>query len=42
MDTEKVQKIWQIVKTIVEVILAGLGGLLAGTAANAMGLTALL
>lgn len=36
------KKIWQIVKTIIEVILAGLGGLAAGATANAAGLTALL
>lgn len=42
MDTEKVNKIWQIIKTVVEIILAGIGGLLAGASANAMGLTALL
>lgn len=41
MDTEKVNKIWQVVKTIVEVILAALGGLAAGAAAHAAGFTQL-
>lgn len=26
MDTEKISKIWKIVKQIIEIILAGLGG----------------
>lgn len=37
MDTEKINKIWQVVKTIVEIILAALGGLAAGAVANAAG-----
>lgn len=42
MDTQKVNKIWQVIKTIVEVILAALGGLAAGTVANAAGLPEML
>lgn len=42
MDTEKVNKIWKVIKTIVEVILAALGGALAGSTAKAAGLIDLL
>lgn len=38
MDVEKIRKIWNVAKQVIEIILAALGGLLAGTAANAMGL----
>lgn len=42
LDPTKVKKIWSIVKQIIEIILAALGGLAAGATANAAGLTTLL
>ena len=42
-DTSKtVNKIWQLVKTLVEVIIAALAGAATATTANACGLLALL
>lgn len=37
-DPEKVRKIWQVVKTIVEVILAAFAGAATAATANACGL----
>lgn len=42
MDTEKITKIWKVLKQIIEIVLAALGGLAAGVTANASGLTSLL
>ena len=42
LDPEKVARIWKVVKQIIEIILAALGGLAAGVSANAAGLTSLL
>ena len=42
LNPEKVSRIWKIIKQIVEIILAALGGLAAGVSANAAGLTDLL
>ena len=42
-DTSKtVNKIWQLVKTLIEVIIAALAGAATATTANACGLLALL
>lgn len=30
MDIEKINKIWKVIKQVIEIILAGLGGLVAG------------
>ena len=38
-NTDNVNKIWSIIKTIVELILAAIGGAAVGTAANATGLS---
>lgn len=37
-NAEKVNKVWSAIKTVVEVILAALGGLLTGVTAKAAGL----
>lgn len=42
IDPDKLSKIWKIVKQIIEIILAALGGLATGAAANAAGFTSLL
>ena len=34
MDIEKIKKIWSVIKQVVEIILAGIGGLLAGHVAT--------
>lgn len=39
MNPEKVKKVWDVIKTIVEVILAALGGIATASVANATGLT---
>lgn len=39
IDVEKIQRIWKVIKQVIEIILAALGGLLAGVSANAAGLT---
>lgn len=39
IPVEKISKIWKVLKQIIEIILAALGGLAAGATANAAGLT---
>lgn len=39
IDVDKIQNIWKVVKQVIEIILAALGGLLAGVTANAAGVT---
>lgn len=34
MDLEKIQKIWKVLKQVIEIILAGIGGLVAGHVAT--------
>lgn len=38
MDTDKIKKIWQVVKTLIEVIIAALAGAATATTAKAAGL----
>lgn len=39
IDVDKIQKIWKVIKQVIEIILAALGGLLAGVTANATGIS---
>ena len=41
MDSEKIRKIWQVVKQIIEIVIAALCGLGVATSANAMGFKSL-
>ena len=42
VDPDKIRKIWNVVKQVIEIIVAALGGLLAGHTAQAAGLLTLL
>lgn len=41
LTPDQIRKIWNVVKQIIEIVLAALGGLAAGVSANAMGLSSL-